>query len=198
MSHTNPAPRRTWPWVVVVVVVVAAIIVGASLISSMIAGRPAAESTATSDAVTQSPIAPPVTTPSLRPTSTAKQHDRLTAADIAAIEGAIDDTDPTELYEYLHDPVHVEFAASDFNSDRTPDNAVTDLAYVDDTSGWNWNLDAATLASFRAGAYGDNFAAGSIVGESAEGYVISFSVTRASVTGIFVSKTVDLVTAPKG
>jgi hypothetical protein len=196
MSHTNPAPRRTWPWVVVVLVVVVAIIVGASVISSVLAA-PSAAPTSTPRATVQANASTPPTTPteSSTPTAAATHKTALTASDITAIEGAIEDNDATELYAYLSEPVHVAFAASDFHSDRSRDNAVTDLDYVNGTSGWNWKLDDATLAQFRAGAYGSSFPVGAIVGESAEGYVISFTVTKAKITAIFVSKTVALVTA---
>ena len=52
------------------------------------------------------------------------------------------------------------------------------------------------MLTFRAGSYGDQFARGAIVGESAEGYVISFTVTKDRISQIFVSKSADLVTAP--
>jgi hypothetical protein len=178
----------------VVLVVVVGIIVGASVISSVLAAPSAAPST-TPKAI--APSSTPTSTPtaSATPTTAATHKTALTAADVTAIEGAIDDNDATELYVYLSDPVHVAFAASDFHSDRSRDNAVTDLDYVNGTTGWNWKLDDATLAGFRAGAYGTSFPVGAIVGESAEGYVISFTVTKAKVTAIFVSKTVALVTA---
>ncbi len=193
MSHTNPTPRRTWPWVVLVVVVVVAIIVGASVISTLVAGAPAAIHTTP-------PALAPSATPTVTPTTigTSKPHSSgLSAKKIAEIEGAIEDADATELYDELSTTVHVQFAASDFDADRSRDNAVIDLDYVNEATNWKWNLDAATLARFRAGAYRDSFPTGAIVGESAEGYVISFTITKAEITAIFVSKSVDLVTAPK-
>lgn len=194
MSHTNPAPRRNWPWVVAVVVIVAVVIVGASVVSRVVAGTPAAQVTATSRPVEHS-ATPTASAPS-GSTSTPRARTSLSKSDIAAIQSAIEDGDPTQLYTYLTSPVHVEFAASDFNSNRSRDNAVTDLDYVTGLTGWNWNVDPASLAQFRSGAYGSSFPAGSIVGESAEGYVISFSIVKTKISAIFVSKSVALATAP--
>lgn len=196
MSHTEPARRRNWPWVVLVVVAVVAVIVGASVVSSMLAWpTPQAAAPAPTEAATE-PAATPTVTPTVTPTRTASASDSLSEKDIAAIESAVDDNDPTGLYEYLTDPVHVQFAASDFDSDRSPDNAVVDLAYIKGSSGWNWDVDPSTVLTFRAGAYGDQFDKDAIVGESAEGYVISFTVVKDKISQIFVSKSVGLVTAP--
>jgi hypothetical protein len=112
------------------------------------------------------------------------------------IEAAIEANSPVDLYDYLADPVHVAFAASDFDDDRTPDQAITDLEYIDGSTGWNWNLDSQRLDEFRDGDYGDRFTEDALVGESAEGYIISIDLAHDTITAIFVSKSADLVTEP--
>lgn len=116
--------------------------------------------------------------------------------DAGAVQAAIEANRPKDLYDYLADPVHVTFAASDFDSDRTPDLAITDLEYVKGSTGWNWDLDDATLAAFRAGEYRNYFPDDAIIGESAETYVIAFTVTDDEIERIFVSKSAAIVTTP--
>ena len=193
MSHSVTPPRRTWPWVVVVIAAVIVIVAGASLTSALIGGgepqaAPASPVPAPATSVTPTPTVVP-SSPTASPTATA-----LTASDTAAIEKAIDDNDPTGLYDYLADPVHITFAASDFDSDRSRDLAITDLAYVSGSTGWNWNLDEATLAAFRAGTYKNYFPDDAIIGQSAESYVIAFTVTGTEITRVFVSKSAAIVT----
>ena len=193
MSHSVAPPRRTWPWVVVVVATVIVIVAGASVASALIGGdepqaAPALPAQAPATSVTPTPTTVP-SSPTASPTATA-----LTTVDTAAIEKAIDDNDPTGLYDYLADPVHITFAASDFDSDRSRDLAITDLAYVSGSTGWNWNLDDATLAAFRAGTYKNYFPDDAIIGQSAESYVIAFTVTGTEITRVFVSKSAAIVT----
>jgi hypothetical protein len=194
MSHSVAAPKRNWPWVVAVLAVVVAIVVGASIVSSLMAGptpQAADTPTATAPVETPSPAAPaePSTTPSSSPTA-------LSVDDVAQIQAAIEANRPIDLYDYLDDPVHITFAASDFDSDRSPDLAITDLDYVRNSTGWNWNLDDATLASFRAGTYANYFPDDAIIGQSAETYVIAFTITDDRISRIFVSKSAAIVTEP--
>ena len=194
MSHSVAPPRRTWPWVVVVVATVIVIVAGASVASALIGGdepqaAPALPAQAPATSVTPTPTTTVPSSPTASPTATA-----LSTVDTAAIEKAIDDNDPTGLYDYLADPVHITFAASDFDSDRSRDLAITDLAYVSGSTGWNWDLDDATLSAFRAGTYKNYFPDDAIIGQSAESYVIAFTVTGTEITRVFVSKSAAIVT----
>ena len=110
-----------------------------------------------------------------------------------AIEGAISSGSYSALGHYLGNPVKVTFAATEFSQNRAPASVITDLAYIDGTSGWNFALDDATLASYRAGFYGSYFPADAIVGQSAETYVISIQVTGSQITAIFVAGAANLL-----
>jgi len=198
MSHTEKTPPRNWPWIVAVIVGVVVIVVGASVISSMLSNGNAA-----APAVSETPAAPASEEPTQKPTNTetAGETDEpddgtLDDDDLVAIQDAIEAGTPADLYDLLASPVHMRFAASDFDTDRTRDLAVTDLEYIEGSSGWNWNLGDDMLAAFRAGKYADEFPEGAIIGESAESYVISITIDATSITSIFISKSESLVTAP--
>jgi hypothetical protein len=192
MSHSvGPVRRRTWPWVVAVVVVVIAIIVGVSIISSSLSGS-------TKSAGTASATAPASSTARATPTPTPTKHVGFTAHDLLVMEHSIESAKPTRLYGYMTDPVHITFAASDFDGDRTRDQAMTDLAYIQGATGWTWEPDPATLATFRASKYAAEFPEGALIGQSTEGYVISieFNAKRTKITRIFVSKSAALLAVP--
>lgn len=196
MSHSVPHRQRNWPWVVAVLGAVVVIIVGASVASSMIGSGDNEQATAPTTPIvaSETPTALPsnsTPTPSNSPQPTAIEGD-----DIDDIEAAIESDNPAGLYDYLADPVHVSFAASDFDADRTPDQAVIDLDYTEGATGWNWDLDEATLAAFRAGRYAAEFPDDAIIGQSAETYVIAFTVEGPDIASIFVSKSAALVTEP--
>jgi len=200
MSHSVSnavRPRRNWPWVVAVFVVVALIVVGASMLSSALADKPGPSAVSSSAPPTTELPSPTPTAGTAKPSSSATPTEKpLSDADIATIKKAIESHTPTDLYDYLADPVHIQFAASDFNDDRTPDLAMTDLDHIRQTSDWNWKLDSATLATFTAGSYGNNFSDDAIIGESAETYVIALRVTDGKISSIFVSRSAALLTAP--
>jgi hypothetical protein len=144
-------------------------------------------------------VTPPVETSTPVPTREPSSTPSATAAtfgddDVAVIEGAIEANRAIDLYDYLDDPVHITFAASDFDSDRSPDLAITDLSYVRGSTAWNWALDDATLAAFRAGTYANYFPDDAIIGQSAETYVIAFTITDNKISRIFVSKSAAIVT----
>jgi hypothetical protein len=200
MSHTEKTPPRNWPWIVAVIVGVAVIVVGASVVSSMISNGNAA-----APAVSETPAPPSTDEPTDAPTNTETVGETavpddddgtIDEDDITAIEDAIESSTPQDLYDLLANPVHLRFAASDFDADRTPNLAVTDLDYIEGSSGWNWDLGDDMLATFQAGKYADEFPDGAIVGESAEGYVISITIDATDVTSIFISKSESLVTEP--
>lgn len=189
MSHTVYRPRRSWPIAVAVVAAVVIIVGGISVLSVMAAGDKPADPASTVPVPTDSPD--PVATSSGDDEEPAESLDD---ADIATIESAIETGATNDIFPFLADPVVVAFAASDFDGEREPDLAVADLDYVAGGTGWDWDLDDAELDAFRAGPYAERFPEGAIIGESAEGYVVSFTVAGPEVTQIFASTSPEFLT----
>jgi len=161
-------------------------------IVSLISGMSTPSHQADPKPVTSSPVAMPEPTPS--ETATAPEDDGFTEADQEAVEDAISDGEPAETFDYLADPVTVAFAASDFNQERSPALAISDLDQIASGTGWSWELGETTLDSYRAGPYGDYFAEDSIVGESAEGFVVTMHVDDDHIDEIFISKSHSALT----
>lgn len=127
-------------------------------------------------------------TPTPTPTvSTAALQENVAAAlntmNTAALEG------------YMADSVFVVYAASEYAGNRTPSEAVADLDYLSSaTAPWDFNLDAATLASYKAGFYADYFGDGYLVGKSTDDYVVSFRVDAdGNIDQIFIAANADLL-----
>ena len=156
-------------------------------IVSLISGMSTPSHQADPKPVTSSPVATLEPTPS--ETATAPEDDGFTEADQEAVEDAISDGEPAETFDYLADPVTVAFAASDFNQERSPALAISDLGQVSNGTGWSWELDPETLDTYRDGPYGNYFSDDALVGESAEGYVVSLHVGDDAIDEIFISKT---------
>lgn len=94
---------------------------------------------------------------------------------IENIQAAISSGNTAALEGYMASTVKVILAASEGIGDRTPTQAVEDLKYLDDaTDPWDFDLPAETLAQWRAGGYGSYIPIPAVVGESANGYVVSF------------------------
>lgn len=188
MSHSAPSSsRRSWPWVVLVIVVVVGIIVGASVLSTSLGSSPSAPQTSAAP-TGSAPTASVTLGPTGAPTPAASATSGSTKLDESDIEAAIETGTYTDLYSALADPVHITIAASDFDADRTPDQAMTDLEYLTGSSGWSWSLDTATLAAFAAGPYSAEFGPRAIVGESVQGWVVVLDRTGRSITGILMSR----------
>ncbi len=125
------------------------------------------------------------TTTATVPTAALKQNvtDSITSKNTAALEG------------YMATSVNVVFAASEKAGPRTPTEAISDLAYISAaTDPWNFALSAATLTTYKNGFYGQYFGTSTIVGKSANNYVISFHVNASNkIDVIFVSISDDLL-----
>jgi cytoskeletal protein RodZ len=101
------------------------------------------------------------------------------------------------LEGYMAASVNVVFAASEKAGARTPTQAVADLDYVNSNAvgPWNFDLSAATLASYKAGFYGQYFGDNTIVGKSSNGYVVAFGVdANCKISVVFVAASADLLT----
>jgi hypothetical protein len=136
----------------------------------------------------EEPSATPTPTPTVAPV-----YGDLKAPDIDKIKLAISDHDYTSLGIYLGNPVEETIAGSGKVQQRAPASVIADLAYVDGTTGWTWDVDAATLATWVAGPYGAYFTTSSIVGKSAEGYVISITIVKKEIKKVFVTADVNLL-----
>jgi hypothetical protein len=129
------------------------------------------------------------------PTPAATVGPQLSASDIENIQESISSGNTAALEGYLTNPIHIAFAASDLNDTVTPVQAIGDLDFLADATGWSWSVDATTLASWRASAnYGTWFPDGAIIGHAASGQVISFVVAGTVVTAIYVAASTDLLT----
>jgi hypothetical protein len=90
------------------------------------------------------------------------------------IRDAVSSKNLAALASYMTDPVTVILAASEGLGPRTPDQAVTDMEYINmGTAPWDFNLPAATIATYEAGFYKDYFDNNTVVGKSANKYVVS-------------------------
>ena len=186
MSHSAPAGRTSGRWMFALIgaVVIVVVAIGAfSLMSGMRKSPPQAVPTAS-----PSPSVPAVA-PEPSETATAPEPQGFSASDALAVETAISSGTPADTFDYLADPVTVAFAASDFNQERSPALAISDLGQVSNGTGWSWELDPETLDTYRDGPYGNYFSDDSLVGESAEGYVVTLHVGDDAIDEIFISKT---------
>jgi hypothetical protein len=119
------------------------------------------------------------------------------AAVKANIEDSIKSGNTAALESYMAPTVKVIIAASGGVGDRTPAQAVSDIAYLDaGTDPWNFNLPAATLSAYRNGSYGQYFPTNAVVGKSANNYVVSFSFNSAGkISTVFMAVNADLLTS---
>ena len=111
------------------------------------------------------------------------------------IAAAVSSKNTAALESYMASSVNVAVAASGKTGAETPAQAVTDLDYLSSgTAPWNFNLPAATLSSFKAGAYKKYFEGTVYVGESANKYVVSFGFdTCGKINQVFMAVNVDLL-----
>ena len=110
-------------------------------------------------------------------------HDAISSKNTAALEG------------YMASSVTVVVAASGKGGAETPAQAVADLDYVSGgTTPWDFNLSAATLATYKAGDYKNYFSATSYAGKSANNYVVSFDFDDcAKIDTVFMTNSADLL-----
>lgn len=110
------------------------------------------------------------------------------------IKAAITSGNTAALEGHLASTVHVILAASEGLGDRTPTQVISDLAYIDAATDWDFDLPAATIDAYQAGDYKQYFPDTALVGKSANNYVISFTFNDAGkISGIFLTNSADLL-----
>lgn len=111
------------------------------------------------------------------------------------VAAAISSKNTAALEGYMAASVNVVYAASEKAGPRTPAQAVSDLDYLNAaTSPWNFALSAATLITYKNGFYGQYFGTNTIVGKSANKYVVSFGVNSSNkIDTIFIGVSEDLL-----
>lgn len=123
--------------------------------------------------------------------SNSQQQNKVvpSAQDISNIESAITSGNNSALEGYMASTVAVVVAASESAGDRTPSQAVSDLKYLSNaTSPWNFKLDATTLTKYQNGEYKTYFKTNTLVGKSANGYVVAFNFdSSGKINGIFMA-----------
>lgn len=110
---------------------------------------------------------------------------------------AIESKNTAALEGYMASSVTVVIAASEKGGAESAAEAVADLSYLNSgTSPWDFKLSDATLTSYRNGSYGKYFGADTtIVGKSANDYVVSFGVnTSGKIDTVFMAINADLLT----
>jgi hypothetical protein len=137
------------------------------------------------------PTAEPTDTPAPEETS---DPEPPAPADISpTIVDAISSGNTAALYDLIAVPVHMSYCASEASgdiSDRTL--VVNNLAELTSPGTvWDFNLPASLIDNYAnnpgsSGSYAAEFPAGAIVGHSSEDKVVSFVVTGALITRIFV------------
>jgi len=107
--------------------------------------------------------------------------DAITSGNTAALEG------------YMAGSVNVVIAGSEKTGAETAAKAVSDLSYLNSgTAPWNFSLSTATLNSYAKGSYKQYFGANTIVGQSANGYTVSFGVNgNGKIDTVFMSASTD-------
>lgn len=119
-----------------------------------------------------------------------------TANNLDNIQASITSGNTAALEGYMASSVKVIVAASEGIGDRTPTQAVGDVAYVNPggTNTWDFALSTATITKYQAGSYKQYFPAGALVGKAADKHVISFQFDcKGKISGIFMAASDDLL-----
>jgi len=127
--------------------------------------------------ITPAPAAPVISSALKENTAAA-----ISSGNTAALEG------------YMATSVNVVIAGSEKSGAETAAAAVKDLDYLNPLSTtWNFALDNATLTTYQNGFYKQYFGATTtIVGQAANGYVVSFGVNAAGkIDAVFMSASTD-------
>lgn len=88
-------------------------------------------------------------------------------------------------------PTVTVIIAGSGSSQQSAQQALDTLNYLKGANGtWNWNLTPEQLAAYQSGPYAQYFGDNTIVGQSSNGYVVSFTVdSSGQITQIFISPT---------
>lgn len=99
-----------------------------------------------------------------------------TSADLENIKASITSGNTAALEGYMADTVTVIYAASEGLGPQTPTQAIADLKYLNSaTNPWDFALPAATISAWASGGYSSYISTDSLVGKSANNYVVAFS-----------------------
>lgn len=116
------------------------------------------------------------------------------AATLENIQAAITSGNTAALEGYMAPSVTVIIAASEGMGNRTPLQAISDLAYIKNLKNWDFNLPATTLKQYQAGEYKTYFKANSLVGKSSDGHVVAVNFNdQGKINGIFMAVNADLL-----
>jgi len=176
MTDTPAPPRRSRVvWIVAAVLALVIVFVVAFFLLQRGQGPDPVPSQTSTEISTPSPGPNETATATPTPTATesvppgpdpraANFADAMTSGNTAALEGA------------LANPIFVAQAATGCCGDVDPVTAINLLNYVNPGSGatWNFAIDEATLAEYRSGEYAEYFPPQALVGQSSDGFLVSF------------------------
>lgn len=124
----------------------------------------------------------------------------VTAALKDNIKDAVQSDNTAALEGYMANPVKVIIAASEFGASRTPSQAVTDMAYITSSSGWDFGLPVATISSYLTGSYGSGspgvnyFNSTTYFGKASDDKLVAFNFDScAKINQVFMSVSADLL-----
>lgn len=94
-------------------------------------------------------------------------------------------------------PTVTVIIAGSSSSQQSAQQALDTLNYLKGANGtWNWNLSPEQLAQYQSGPYAQYFGDNTVVGQSSNGYVVSFTVNSSGqITQIFISPTTQDATS---
>lgn len=131
-----------------------------------------------------------------KPSPSPTQSSVITKNMLDNISAAISSKNTAALEGYMANSVNVIIAASEGIGPQTPAQAIGDLEYLNSaTSPWNFNLPVSTLSKYSSSQYyGKYFGTNTIVGESANKYVVTFRVNNSGkIDTIFMAVNSDLL-----
>lgn len=139
-------------------------------------GEPASTPSPTASA-SETPTPSPSPTPSETATPTPEPDaEPPSDAERSHFSEALESGNTAVFDQDFADTVDVIYVATECCGPISKAEAIQALDYVNPGSGatWNFHLDEATLASCRAGIYGEFFPVDAIVGQSSDGATVSF------------------------
>jgi hypothetical protein len=195
MISSDTAARPVWSRLVIVPAAIFAVTFG---LTGCIPGDPGSGSTSPAPSATGTSSGSPTPSesesesPSPEPAPPAPPS--LSASDVENIQESISSGNTAALEGYLTNPVHIAFARSGLVENTDPFTAIGYLDQLAGSSGWDWSVDAPSLAIWRASAFtGTWFPEGAIIGKAATGQVISFVVLGDHITDIYVALNASLL-----
>ncbi len=117
------------------------------------------------------------------------------AQTIAKIVAVVPTKNYSDLSSVMADSVNVVIAASEQQGFVTKVQAIADMAYFNSaTSPWNFNINAATLATYKNGSYRTYLASAGVFGVSANNYFVAFSLDASNkISQVFMAVNVNLL-----